>query len=342
VSWGRTDLLGIAGLSSGEIGEILDTAASMKEISAREIKKVPALRGKTVINLFFESSTRTRMSFEIAEKRLSADAVNFSASGSSLSKGESLIDTARNLEAMKPDLVVVRHSCPGAPHLLAGRLDCPVINAGDGAHEHPTQALLDLFTIRERLGRIKGVRVGIFGDIAHSRVARSNILALGKMGARVIIGGPPTMLPLRSDALGVETVGSLEEMLPRVDVLMMLRLQLERQQQALIPSAREYAVLFGLNADRLKLARKGILVMHPGPINRGVEIAPDVADAECSLILEQVANGVAVRMALLFLIASATSAARGDGGERKAWRSSDGDLPPREAVQARGGEASGG
>lgn len=339
MSWRRTDLLGIADLSKEEIAEVLETAASMQEISGREIKKVPALRGKTVINLFFESSTRTRMSFEIAEKRLSADSVNFSASGSSISKGESLIDTARNLEAMKPDIVVVRHSCPGAPRLLADRLTCSIINAGDGAHEHPTQALLDLFTIRERLGRIKGVRVGIFGDIAHSRVARSNILALKKMGARVVIGGPPTMMPLRADALGVETAGSLEEMLPRVDVLMMLRLQLERQEQALIPTAREYSVLFGLNAARLKLAKKGLLIMHPGPINRGVEIAPDVADGDCSLILEQVANGVAVRMALLFLVASARSS-RGDGSRQ--WRSTDGKALPREAVRSRKEEPSGG
>lgn len=341
MSWTRTDLLGISDLAPGEITEVLDTAASMKEISAREIKKVPALRGKTVINLFFESSTRTRMSFEIAEKRLSADAVNFSATGSSIAKGESLIDTARNLEAMHPDLVVVRHSCPGVPHLLAEKLECSVINAGDGAHEHPTQALLDLFTIRERLGKLKGVRVGIFGDVAHSRVARSNILALRKMGARVVIGGPPTMLPLRADALGVEYVGSLEEMLPRVDVLMMLRLQLERQQQALIPTAREYSVLFGLNAARLRLANKGILVMHPGPINRGVEIAPDVADADCSLILEQVANGVAVRMALLFLLVSAASASRGGSGKR-AWRSSDGEGPPGDAVRSRSREGADG
>ena len=303
----------------------------MQEISGREIKKVPTLRGKTVINLFFESSTRTRMSFEIAEKRLSADSINFAASGSSLSKGESLIDTARNLEAMKPDIVVVRHSCPGVPRLLAARLGCSVINAGDGAHEHPTQALLDLFTIRERLGKLRGVRVGIFGDIAHSRVARSNILALKKVGAEVVIGGPPTMLPLRSDALGVETVGTLEEMLPRIDVLMMLRLQLERQEQALIPTAREYSVLFGLNAGRLRLAKKGLLVMHPGPINRGVEIAPDVADADCSLILEQVANGVSVRMALLFLIAGA----RSSRGESRQWRSSDGKSPPGGAVRSR-------
>jgi aspartate carbamoyltransferase catalytic subunit len=332
MTWRRTDLLGIADLSAGEITEVLDTASSMQEISGREIKKVPALRGKTVINLFFESSTRTRMSFEIAEKRLSADSVNFSASGSSLSKGESLIDTARNLEAMKPDIVVVRHSCPGAPRLLAERLGCSIINAGDGAHEHPTQALLDLFTIRDRLGKLKGVRVGIFGDIAHSRVARSNILALKKMGAKVVIGGPPTMMPLRAEALGVETVATLEEMLPRIDVLMMLRLQLERQEQALIPTAREYAVLFGLNAARLGLAKKGLVVMHPGPINRGVEIAPDVADADCSLILEQVANGVAVRMALLFLIASARSSR---GGESRQWRSTDGEMPPREAVRSR-------
>lgn len=341
MTWRRAGLLGIADLAAGEVEEVLNTAANMKEISSREIKKVPVLRGKTVINLFFESSTRTRISFEIAEKRLSADAVNFSASGSSLSKGESLVDTARNLEAMQPDLLVVRHASPGAPHMLARWLRCPVINAGDGAHEHPTQALLDAFTIRERLGRLEGVTVGIFGDIAHSRVARSNILLLRKVGAEVIVGGPPTMLPLRLGDLGAEVVHRLEDMLPRVDVLMMLRLQLERQGEALMPSAREYAMLFGLNAERLRLARKGLVVMHPGPINRGVEIAPDVADAPCSLILDQVANGVAVRMALLYLVAGASSTTRGEGG-RHVWRRSDGPAPPAENVARRTKDDEGG
>jgi len=322
VGWSKRHLLGIEGLTAPEIGEVLDTAANMKEISTREIKKVPVLRGKTIINFFFEASTRTRISFEIAEKRLSADAVNFSASGSSLSKGESLIDTARNLEAMSPDAVVVRHSCPGVPKLLAERLQCSVINAGDGAHEHPTQALLDVFTIRERLGRLEGLTVGIFGDIAHSRVARSNILALRTMGARVIVGGPPTMMPRRASSLGVEVFGRIEDMLPQVDVLMMLRLQFERQKEALIPSAREYASFFGLTAEKLRLARKEIVILHPGPINRGIEISPEVADGPWSLILDQVANGVAVRMALLYLITAASSTAR---GKVRKWRATDGD-----------------
>jgi aspartate carbamoyltransferase catalytic subunit len=304
-AWSRKDLLGMAELRPEEIRELLDTAATMKEISAREIKKVPVLRGKTVVNLFFESSTRTRVSFEIAEKRLSADSVNVSASGSSVSKGETLLDTARNLEAMRPDIIVVRHASPGTPHLLAARLACSVVNAGDGAHEHPTQALLDAFTIRERLGRIAGLTVGIFGDIAHSRVARSNIIALGKLGARVLVGGPPTMIPPGIEALGATVVPRLEQMLPELDALVMLRIQLERQGGALFPSAREYANLFGLNRERLALARPGLLVMHPGPVNRGVEISPEIADGPGSLILEQVTNGVAVRMAVLFLLTGA-------------------------------------
>ncbi len=304
-AWTRKDLLGIAGLSADEIRGILDTASTMKEISAREIKKVPVLRGKTVVNLFFEASTRTRVSFEIAEKRLSADAVNVSASGSSVSKGETLLDTARNLQAMQPDIIVLRHSCPGTPHLLASRLAASVINAGDGAHEHPTQALLDAFTIRERLGRVEGLTVGIFGDIAHSRVARSNLHALRALGARVLVGGPPGMIPPGIEALGAEVVMRLEEMLPQLEVLIMLRIQLERQGGVLFPSAREYATQFGLNPQRLRGARPELVVMHPGPINRGVEISPEVADGPHSLILDQVTNGVAVRMAVLYLLAGA-------------------------------------
>jgi aspartate carbamoyltransferase catalytic subunit len=277
----------------------------MKEISTREIKKVPVLRGKTVVNLFFEASTRTRVSFEIAEKRLSADAVNVSASGSSVSKGETLLDTARNLEAMRPDILVVRHASPGTPHLLAAKLACSVINAGDGAHEHPTQALLDAFTIRERLGRIEGLTVGIYGDIAHSRVARSDIAVLAKLGARVLVGGPPTMIPPGIEALGAEVVPRLERLLPDLDALVMLRIQLERQGGLLFPSAREYATLFGLGTERLRLARPELLIMHPGPINRGLEIAPEVADGTRSLILDQVTNGVAVRMAVLYLLSGA-------------------------------------
>jgi aspartate carbamoyltransferase catalytic subunit len=304
-AWTRKDLLGIEELEPGEITEILDVAATMKEISTREIKKVPVLRGKTVVNLFFEASTRTRVSFEIAEKRLSADSVNVSASGSSVSKGETLLDTARNLEAMRPDILVLRHASPGTPHLLAARLPCSVINAGDGAHEHPTQALLDVFTIRERLGRVAGLTVGIFGDIAHSRVARSDIRALRKLGARVLVGGPPTMIPPGIELLGAEVVPRLEQMLPEVDALVMLRIQLERQGGLLFPSAREYATLFGLGTERLRLARPGLLVMHPGPINRGLEISPEVADGSHSLILDQVTNGVAVRMAVLYLLSGA-------------------------------------
>jgi len=304
-AWARKDLLGIEELETGEIIEILDTARTMKEISTREIKKVPVLRGKTVINLFFEASTRTRVSFEIAEKRLSADSVNVSTSGSSVSKGETLLDTARNLEAMRPDIIVVRHGSPGTPHLLARRLACSVINAGDGAHEHPTQALLDAFTIRERLGRIAGLTIGIFGDIAHSRVARSNIHALCKLGARVLVGGPPTMIPPGIEELGAEVVPRLDAMLPALDVLIVLRIQIERQGGLLFPSAREYAALFGLGRERLRLARPEILLMHPGPINRGLEIAPEVADGVSSLILDQVTNGVAVRMAVLYLLSGA-------------------------------------
>ena len=308
-AWARGDLLGIEELEPGEIVEILDTARTMKEISTREIKKVPVLRGKTVVNLFFEASTRTRVSFEIAEKRLSADSVNVSTSGSSVSKGETLLDTARNLEAMRPDIIVVRHSSPGTPHLLARQLGCSVINAGDGAHEHPTQALLDAFTIRERLGRVAGLTVGIFGDIAHSRVARSNIHALRKLGARVLVGGPPTMMPAGIEALGAQIVPRLEEMLPLLDVLIVLRIQIERQGGLLFPSAREYASLFGLSRERLRLARPELLIMHPGPVNRGLEIAPEVADGVSSLILDQVTNGVAVRMAVLYLISGAHRAA---------------------------------
>ncbi len=316
-AWARKDLLGIEELEPAEVLEILDTARTMKEISTREIKKVPVLRGKTVINLFLEASTRTRVSFEIAEKRLSADSINVSTSGSSVSKGETLLDTARNLEAMRPDIIVVRHGCPGTPQLLARRLACSVVNAGDGAHEHPTQALLDAFTIRERLGRVKGLTVGLYGDIAHSRVARSNIHALGKLGARVLAGGPPTMIPPGIEELGAQVVPRLEELLPALDVLIVLRIQLERQGGIFFPSAREYATLFGLGREKLRLARPEILVMHPGPINRGLEIAPEVADGVSSLILDQVTNGVAVRMAVLYLIsgvhrgATATDAVRG-------------------------------
>ena len=297
------DLLGIEPLTPEEITLILDTAEGFKEVSERPVKKVPALRGQLVINLFMEASTRTRVSFEIAEKRLSADTLNFSASGSSVEKGETLIDTAENLMAMHPDMIVMRHKHPGSPKMLAERLPASVINAGDGAHEHPTQALLDAFTIRERLGRLKGVNVSIIGDIAHSRVVRSNIHLLTKMGAKVTLAAPPTLMPLEIEKMGVRVVRSLDDALEGADVVMMLRIQLERQGKLSFPSLREYYNTFGLTPDRLRRAKEGVIVMHPGPMNRGVEIASDVADGPYSVILEQVTNGVAVRMAVLYLLA---------------------------------------
>ncbi|MGB5401539.1 MAG: aspartate carbamoyltransferase catalytic subunit [Thermoanaerobaculia bacterium] len=303
--WSRKDLVGIADLSPQEIQLILDTAESFREVSERPIKKVPTLRGKTVVNLFFEPSTRTRSSFEIAEKRLSADSLNFSSSSSSLSKGESLIDTALNLQAMAPDLIVIRHSHPGVPHMLAARLPSGVINAGDGAHEHPTQALLDALTIVQHRGRLQGLKVSIVGDIEHSRVVRSNIHLLNKMGAEVTLAGPRTMMPVEVGKLGVKTVYTLDEAIEGADVIMMLRVQLERQSRMAFPSTREYFNLFGLTRERLKPAKRGVIIMHPGPMNRGVEIASDVADGPYSVILEQVANGVAVRMAVLYLLAGA-------------------------------------
>ena len=309
--WQRGDLLGVAELSTAEILHVLDTAESFVEVASRPIKKVPTLRGKTVINLFFEPSTRTSSSFEIAEKRLSADNINFSTSASSLTKGETLLDTARNLEAMAPDIVVVRHAHPRVPHALAERLDCGVINAGDGAHEHPTQALLDAFTIRRRKGRVEGLKVAIVGDIAHSRVVRSNVLCLTKLGAEVTVAGPRTMMPEAPEALGARVAYSLEEAIAGADVVMMLRVQLERQERASFPSEREYFEFFGLTAGRMEAAAEDALVMHPGPMNRGIEIASDVADGPWSVILEQVANGVAVRMAVLYLLAGAQVAAEG-------------------------------
>jgi aspartate carbamoyltransferase catalytic subunit len=300
------DLLGIEPLSPEEITLILDTAEGFKEVSERPVKKVPALRGQLVINLFMEASTRTRVSFEIAEKRLSADTLNFAASGSSVEKGETLIDTAENLMAMRPDMIVIRHKHPGAPKMLAERLPASIINAGDGAHEHPTQALLDAFTIRERLGRLEGVNVSIIGDIAHSRVVRSNIHLLTKMGANVTVAGPPSLIPAQVEKMGVSVAHSLDKAIEHADVIMMLRIQLERQGKLSFPSLREYYNTFGLTEGRLKRARKDVIVMHPGPMNRGVEIASDVADnPERSVILEQVTNGVAVRMAVLYLLGGA-------------------------------------
>jgi aspartate carbamoyltransferase catalytic subunit len=299
------DLLGIEPLTPEEITLILDTAEGFKEVSERPVKKVPALRGQLVINLFMEASTRTRVSFEIAEKRLSADTLSFSASGSAVEKGETLIDTAQNLMAMRPDMIVIRHKYPGAPKMLADRLPASIVNAGDGAHEHPTQALLDAFTIRERLGRLHGVNISIIGDIAHSRVVRSNIHLLTKMKANVTLAGPPTLMPAEIERMGVRVVHTLDEAIEGADVVMMLRVQLERQGKLSFPSLREYYNTFGLTPDRLRRAKEGVIVMHPGPMNRGVEIASDVADGPYSVILEQVTNGVAVRMAVLYLLAGA-------------------------------------
>jgi aspartate carbamoyltransferase catalytic subunit len=296
------DLLAIRDLSPEEILLILDTAESMKEISTRDIKKVPTLRGKTVINLFYEPSTRTRTSFEIAGKRLSADVINISSASSSTTKGETLKDTGRNLQAMNPDLIVIRHAAAGAPKILADALPVPVINAGDGAHEHPTQALLDAFTIREKKKTLAGITVAIIGDITHSRVARSNIALLQKMGAEVRLSGPYTMVPPHIEALGVSFLPDIGEAIRDADVIMMLRIQLERQQHGLFPTVREYARFFGLNREKLQRAKPDVLIMHPGPLNRGVEISPDVADGPYSIILDQVTNGVAVRMALLYLL----------------------------------------
>jgi aspartate carbamoyltransferase catalytic subunit len=298
----RKDLLGIADLTPEEIQLILETASSLKEISARPIKKVPTLRGKTVVTLFYEPSTRTRMSFEIAAKRLSADTVNLTVSASSAVKGEVLADTAHNLEAMQPDILVIRHQASGAPHYLAKKLHCGVINAGDGLHEHPTQALLDMLTVQEAKGRLAGLKIAIIGDIAHSRVARSNIHGFTKMGAEVVVAGPGTMLPPYLDTLGARVAYSLEEAVKDADVIMMLRLQLERMGQMYLSTLREYAVRFGLGLRHLELARPDAIVMHPGPLNRGVEISPEVADGPHSVILEQVTNGVAVRMAALLLL----------------------------------------
>ena len=301
--WTKKDLLGLRELSPEEIRVLLDTAESFREISLRQIKKVPALRGKTVVNLFFEPSTRTRTSFELATKRLSADIVNIATSASSLSKGETLLDTIRNLDALKVDIIVIRHQAAGVPHTIARQTVACVINAGDGAHEHPTQALLDLLTIKEKKGRIEGLNVTILGDIAHSRVARSNIWGLTKLGASVTVCGPPTLIPPHIEQLGVGVTHDVEEAIRDADVLMLLRIQHERQEAALVPSTREYRLRYGIDRERLKLAKPGILIMHPGPINRGVELDSDVADGPHSVILDQVTNGLAVRMAALYLVA---------------------------------------
>jgi aspartate carbamoyltransferase catalytic subunit len=296
-------LLGIAGLDATGITRILDTAEAMKEIGARPIKKVPTLRGRTVVNLFFEPSTRTRTSFEIAEKRLSADTLSIATATSSVTKGETLADTVRNLEAMAPDMIVIRHASSGAPHLIARICRSAVINAGDGMHEHPTQALLDAFTIREHKGRLAGLKVAIVGDLLHSRVLRSNVLLLNTMKADVWLCGPPTLIPAGIDRFGVRATTSVDEAVEGADVVMMLRIQQERMHGHFFPSIREYFSLFGMTTERLRRARSDAIVMHPGPMNRGVEIDSEVADGPASVILEQVANGVAVRMAVLYLLA---------------------------------------
>jgi aspartate carbamoyltransferase catalytic subunit len=295
-------LLGLDGMSKEEITLILDTAVNFREILDRPIKKVPPLQGKTVVNLFFESSTRTRISFELAERRLSADVVSFATAASSVSKGETLKDTARNIEAMKIDMVVIRHPAPGSAHFLSRVVEANVINAGDGGHEHPTQALLDMYTLWQKLGSLEGLRVCIVGDIAHSRVARSNIYGLTTMGAEVSVCGPETLIPREIEKLGVKVYHRLEEIIPQVDVLNVLRVQLERQKSGLFPSMREYHRFFGVTKEKVAKAAKPITIMHPGPINRDVELSADLADGEHSVILQQVTNGVAIRMAVLYLL----------------------------------------
>ncbi len=308
----KKNILDMASLSVDEINMILDTADRMKEISQRPVKKVPILRGKTVVLFFYEPSTRTRTSFDIAAKRLSADSLSISASSSSMVKGETLIDTARNLEAMNPDVIVIRHSSAGAPHMLARMISPCIINAGDGMHAHPTQSLLDLMTIRDNKEKLNGLRIAIIGDITHSRVARSNCIGFTKMGAKVILSGPQTMIPKGIETLGVSFTLNVKDAICDADVIMMLRIQKERQKSFLFPSEREYARVYGLSNKKLEDAKDDVLIMHPGPINRGVEIAPEVADGPYSIILDQVTNGVAVRMALLFLVAGGTRNAVAD------------------------------
>lgn len=302
MTWNRKHLLDIQSLSAEEIVFVLDTAKSFKAVGERAIKKVPALRGKTVINLFVEPSTRTRISFELAAQRLTADVINFSAEASSLKKGETLKDTAKNLEALNADVIIIRHSATGAPHFLSRFLNSSVINAGDGAHEHPTQALLDVFTIREKKGRIEGLNVTILGDILYSRVARSNIWALTKLGAKVTLCGPSTLVPKVFEQMGCRVTHNVQEAIADADIINLLRIQHERQRASMFPSLNEYTALFGLNKARLALTKPDALIMHPGPINRGVEIDSDIADCGRSVILQQVTNGLAIRMAVLFLV----------------------------------------
>jgi aspartate carbamoyltransferase catalytic subunit len=295
-------ILGLDHLSVPDIEHILNTAESFKEISGRSIKKVPVLRGKTVVTLFFEPSTRTRLSFDIAAKRMSADTFSISASTSSTTKGETLADTVKNIEAMMPDIIVMRHPSSGASNYLANRIDTSVINAGDGTHEHPSQGLLDLMTAKNHKGKIKGLKVAIIGDISHSRVAHSDIIGFSKLGAKVFVSGPATLIPKKIEQLGASVCSNIEEAVKNADIVMPLRIQKERQNDPLIPSFREYASFFGINSEILQLAKPDALVMHPGPINRGVELAPDVADSIQSVILDQVTNGVAIRMALMYLV----------------------------------------
>jgi len=305
MKWNRKDLLGLEELSREELELILSTAGSFKEVSSREIKKVPALRGKTVVNLFYEPSTRTRVSFEVAAKRLSADVINIATETSSVKKGETLVDTGRNIEALKADIIVMRHNYSGAAAMLARHLDISVVNAGDGWHEHPTQALLDMFTLKEKLGRLEGINVSIVGDIAHSRVARSNIWGLTKLGARVTVCAPKILIPPEIDKMGVHVTSDINEALSRADAVNVLRMQFERDEQNAFPKQLEYFKNYGITAERLEKAKDDIVVMHPGPINRGIEMSSDVADGANSVILEQVTNGIAVRMAVLFLVAQA-------------------------------------
>ncbi len=308
----KKDILDIKSLDTEEITMILDTAQGMKEISERPVKKVPTLRGKTIILFFQEPSTRTKLSFEIAAKRLSADTVSIAKSSSSIVKGETLIDTAKNLEAMNPDVIVMRHSSSGAAHVISKRVNCSVINAGDGIHAHPSQSLLDMMSIREKKGGLKGLNISIVGDISHSRVARSDIIGFSKMGANVTICAPQTMIPMGVESLGCRVAKNMDGCVEGADVIMMLRIQKERQGNILFPSEREYASLYGLNPARVKLAQKDVIVMHPGPMNRGVEISSEVADSDCSMILDQVTNGVALRMALFYIVAGGSRHADSD------------------------------
>jgi aspartate carbamoyltransferase catalytic subunit len=313
--WTKHHLLDLESLSREEIEMILETAKSFKQVSARDVKKVPALRGRTIVTLFFEPSTRTRVSFELAAKRLSADTLNIAAGSSSLSKGETIVDTARNLEALNVDCFITRHGTAGIPHVLARELTSSIINAGDGCREHPTQALLDMFTMKEKFGRIQGLKVAIIGDILHSRVARSNIWGLNRMGAEVTVCGPSTLIPRGIEHMGVKVAHRFDDVLTDSDVLMFLRIQKERQQDQFLPSIREYARLYGLTSTKLARAKSGVVIMHPGPTNRGVELSAEVADGSSSLILDQVTNGLAVRMAVLYLVLGTGSRADAPGKE---------------------------